>query len=580
MHSGAITEPQPLRIAQHNFALQFPPHRGPMSARLLPRTTLLAVATLGVAALALTGCAPQSSTSAGSDKPVSGGTLTYASGDAEPTCLDPHVGGNYPQALVATQYLEELVSKNSKGEIIPWLATKWTEAKDGLSWDFTLKQGVKFTDGTPLDAAAVQANVNHVQDPATASSTGYLALGKVQSTEIVSADVIRFTLSAPDSALLESLTQPWLAIESPTALKRSQQVNCTSPVGTGPFIVTQWKKQDSITLVRNDDYTSPPADAKHSGKAYLSKIVWRFIPDSASRYAALKAGEVDVIDNAQPDTIVAATKAKTLTELNAPRPGASNRIELNSGQAPFNDVKVREAFIRAADVNDGITSLFFDTAKRSYSPLSSVEPLGVSEPELFNYDPKQANSLLDAAGWKTRDSAGYRIKDGKRLTVLFPVSTNQSIPAEQSLFEQIQQTTKKVGFEVKLEPMDLSSWYTALAKNEYNAVSAPYTKVGPDVLRILYDSSSITPAPSGYFANLAQVNIPSLDATLQKAAEVSNPTERAALYAKAQKTVLEGYYLLPLYDQQNHYLLRNSVVGMRALPSVSTPLFYDAWLRR
>jgi len=554
-----------------------------MPARPPIRTALVAAATAAALALSLTGCSPQhtGAQNAGSGgSPVSGGTLTYASGDAEPTCLDPHVGGNYPQALVATQYLEELVSENDKGDIIPWLATKWSEASDGLSWDFTLRKGVTFTDGTPFDAAAVKANIAHLKDPATGSSTGYLALGKVADTEVVSPNVIRFHLSEPDSALLESLTQPWLAMESPSALKRSQAVNCASPVGTGPFIVKQWKKQDSITLVRNDHYTSPPADAKHTGKAYLSKIVWRFIPDSASRYAALKAGEVDVIDNAQPDTIVAAHKTRSLTELNAPRPGASNRIELNSGKAPFNDERVREAFIRSADVNAGIKTLFFGTAKRSYSPLSSVEPLGYSEPKLFDYDPKQADRLLDAAGWASKDSAGYRTKNGQRLTVVFPVSTNQSIPAEQSLFEQIQASAKAVGFDVKLEPMDLSSWYTALAKNDYNAVSAPYTKVGPDVLRILYDSSGITPAPSGYFANLAQVSIPRLDATLRKAAQVSDPAQRAALYTQAQKTILEGYYILPLYDQQNHYLLSNNVVGMRALPSVSTPVFYDAWLKR
>lgn len=547
------------------------------------RSVFAAVVTATLAALALSGCSPQhpgAPDAGGTSGPVRGGTLTYASGDAEPTCLDPHVGGNYPQALVATQYLEQLVSENTAGDIIPWLATKWSESGDGLSWDFTLKSGVTFTDGTPFDAAAVQANVAHLKDPATGSSTGYLALGKVTSTEIVSPSVIRFHLSQPDSALLESLTQPWLAMESPTALKRSQAANCASPVGTGPFIVHEWKKQDSITLVRNPHYTSPPKDAKHTGNAYLSKIVWRFIPDSASRYAALKAGEVDVIDNAQPDTIVAAHKTKSLTELNAPRPGASNRIELNSGKAPFDDKRVREAFIRSANLNAGIKTLFFGTAERSYSPLSSVEPLGVSEPALFGFNPSKANALLDAAGWTTRDGDGYRTRDGKRLTVVFPVSTNQSIPAEQSLFEQIQAGAKKVGFDVKLEPMDLSSWYTALAKNDYNAVSAPYTKVGPDVLRILYDSAGITPAPSGYFANLAQVSIPQLDATLEKAARVSDPQQRAALYATAQKTILEGYYILPLYDQQNHYLLRNDVAGMRALPSVSTPVFYDAWLRR
>ncbi|WP_423923447.1 ABC transporter substrate-binding protein [Frigoribacterium sp. 2-23] len=543
-----------------------------MRTRPLALTALAAVALLAVA-----GCTANG-TPTGSSTPVSGGTLTYATGDAEPTCLDPHVGGNYPQALIATQYAESLVSKNSKGDIVPWLATEWSEATDGLSWTFTLKKDVSFTDGTPFDAAAVAANIAHLQNPTTLSSTGYLALQKVTRVEAVDATTARIDLSSPDSALLESLSMPWLAMESPKALQRTQEVNCESPVGTGPFVVTKWVKQDRITLDRNDGYTSPPADARHDGAAYLDEIVWRFIPDSASRYAALQAGQVDVIDNAQPDTLVAAAKNDALDEIDAPRPGASNRLELNSGKAPFDDERVREAFVRGVDVNDGIDSLFFGTAKRSYSVLSSVEPLAYSDEKLFGYDEDAANALLDQAGWTTRDSDGYRTKDGQRLSLAFPVSTNQSIPAEQSLFEQIQAGAKKIGFAVTLEPLDLSSWYAALGSNEYDLVSAPYTKVGPDVLRILYDSSGITPAPSGYFANHSQIDDPTLDDLLTRASQTSDTGERADLYEKAQKIILSGYYVLPLYDQQNHYLLSTKVHDARALPTVSAPTFYDAYV--
>nr|BFF14547.1 ABC transporter substrate-binding protein [Microbacterium flavescens] len=417
----------------------------------------------------------------------------------------------------------------------------------------------------------------HVQDPETLSSTGYLALGKVTGVEAVDARTARFDLSAPDSALLESLTQPWVAMESPTALERTQEENCESPVGTGPFVVDSWTKQDRIVLTRNDDYTSPPADAGHDGPAYLDEVVWRFIPDSAARYSALQAGQVDVIDNAQPDTLVAAADDDALAEIDAPRPGAANRIELNSGKAPFDDERVREAFITGVDVNDGIDSLFFGTADRSYSPLSSVEPLAYSDPSLFEVDVDAAKALLDDAGWTARDSDGYRTKDGERLSLEFPVSTNQSIPAEQSLFEQIQAGARDLGFEVTLSPLDLSSWYGALAANDYDLVSAPYTKVGPDVLRILYDTAGITPAPSGYFANLAQLSDPALDELLKQAAETSDADERADLYQQAQRIILESHTVLPLYDQQNHYLVRSSVAGVRALPPVSAVTLYDAY---
>ena len=539
--------------------------------------TLPSLAAAASVILVLAAC---SSPGTSGSEPVSGGTLVYASGDAEPTCLDPHVGGNYPQALVATQYLESLVSKDSDGEIIPWLATEWTESDDGLTWDFTLRDDVTFTDGAPLTADAVVANIAHLKNPDTGSSTGYLAVQKVTDVTAVDDTTARLTLSSPDSGLLDSLSQPWLAIESPTALERPQDENCESPVGTGPFVVTKWDRQQSISLERNDDYTSPPADAAHKGKAYLKSIEWRFLPDSASRYAALQSGTVDVIDNVQPDTIVAAQKEDAIEELDAPRPGASNRIELNSSKAPFDDALVREAFIRSANVDDSVTSLFFGTAKRSYSALSSVETFGVSEPDLFAYDQDEAASLLDQAGWTGMNADGYRTKNGEVLELDFPVSTNQSIPAEVSLFEQLQSTAKEAGFKVNLEPLDLSSWYGALGENDYDLVSAPYTKVGADVLRILFDSSGTVPAPSGYFANHSQVKDPALDALLEGANATSDADERADLYAQAQEIILGGFYILPLYDQQNHFLLRSDVKGLRAMPTVSTPTLYDTWLAR
>lgn len=531
--------------------------------------TVAAVASATAVVLVLAGCSG-AGTSTTSSKPVSGGTLTYASGDAEPTCLDPHVGGNYPQALLATQYIEELVGLED-GEPTPELATKWTTSDDGKTLTFTLRDDVTFTDGTPFDAAAVVANIEHVQDPATASSTGYLALQSITKATATDDHTVTLSLSRPDSALLESFSQPWVGMESPKALERKQATNCESPVGTGPFAVTGWKHGDRVTLTENTDYWGKT-------KPRLSGITWRFLPDSTSRYAALQSGQVDVIDNAQPDQLKAASAKGAIRDLDAPRPGASNRLELNSGHGVFRDEAVRQAFIAGAEIDPGLQSLFLGTAKRSYSVLSSAEPLAYSEKSRFDYSPTKAKQLLDDAGWKV-GSDGIRQKDGQQLTVTFPVSTNQSVPAERSLFQQIQASEKAVGFKVVLDELDLSSWYAALAANEYDVVSAPYTKVGPDVLRILYDSASIEPAPSGYFANLAQLDDPALDTLLEQAARTSDADERADLYEQAQKAILASDTVLPLYDQQNHFLVRSAVHGIQTT-SVSTPWFGTAWIDR
>ncbi|WP_144754804.1 ABC transporter substrate-binding protein [Curtobacterium pusillum] len=530
--------------------------------------TATAVAGAAALLLVLAGCTGGSATS--SSTPVTGGTLVYASGDAEPTCLDPHVGGNYPQALLSSQYIEELTALDD-GKPVPALAKSWTTSDDGKTLTFTLRDDVTFTDGTPFDAAAVVANIEHVQDPATASSTGYLALQSITKATATDDHTVTLTLSRPDSALLESFSQPWVGMESPKALQRSQETNCESPVGTGPFEVTAWKHGDRVTLQKNADYWGATAPR-------LDGITWRFLPDSTSRYAALQSGQVDVIDNAQPDQLKAASAKGSIRDLDAPRPGASNRLELNSGHGVFRDEAVRKAFIAGAEIDPGIESLFLGTAKRSYSVLSSVEPYGYSDKSLFGYSPKKAKQLLDDAGWKV-GSDGIREKDGQQLTVTFPVSTNQSVPAERSLFQQIQASEKAVGFKVVLKELDLSSWYAALAANQYDVVSAPYTKVGADVLRILYDSASITPAPSGYFANLAQLDDPELDDLLQRAAQTSDTSERGDLYERAQKIILSSGTVLPLYDQQNHFLVRSSVHGVQTT-AVSTPWFGTAWIDR
>lgn len=539
------------------------------------------LATAAIGGLALAGCGDSGSTQGeASGEPQSGGTLIYASGDAEPDCLDPHYGGNYPQGLISTQYLETLFTKNEDGETVPWLAESSEVSEDGLTHTITLTDGITFHDGTPLTSEAIKANVEHLQDPDTASSTGYLAVQKVQEVEIVDDLTADLHLSAPDNALEESLSMHWTAIQSPAALAREVQENCESPVGTGPFTVDSWDREQQINLVRNEDYVLPVEDSERENDlAYLDGITWRLIPEAATRYAALQSGEVHVIDNAQPDTIQSADNAN-IGHLDSPRPGASNRIELNSSQAPFDDPLVREAFIRAVDVDGGIQALFFDTAPRSHSLLSSVEPLGYSDDSLFYRDVDEANDLLDEAGWTERDEDNVRMKDGERLELIMPVSTNQSVPAEQSLFEQFQAQAGEVGFDMQINLLDLSSWYAALGEHNYNLVSAPYTKVGPSVLRILYHSSSIEPAPSGYFANNAQVDIPELDEILVQAEETTDDAERADLYEQAQQMVLEDFYVLPLYDQQNHFLYTADVQGMGEASAIAAPEYYNVWLNQ
>ena len=159
---------------------------------------------------------------------------------------------------------------------------------DGLSWEFTLQDDVTFTDGSPLDAAAVKANVAHIQNPRPVVDRLPRSRQGRPASRPSPTDVARFTLSAPDSALLESLTQPWLAIESPTGSSAARR-ELLRPRGHRPIRVTSGSSRTRHADGTRPTTRRPPTPRTAAG--HLDSITWRFLPDSASRYAALQAGQ-------------------------------------------------------------------------------------------------------------------------------------------------------------------------------------------------------------------------------------------------------------------------------------------------
>ncbi|UGQ11968.1 ABC transporter substrate-binding protein [Yinghuangia sp. ASG 101] len=539
------------------------------------KLTSTAAALTAAGALLLTACGGSGDDDA-SATPRPGGTLVYATGDDEPTCLDPQQRGNVPQALLATQYLQTLFFQDDKGEILPWLATSWTEAPDHLSWTVELRDDVRFSDGTPFDAAAVKTNIERVLDPETGSTTGRLALSKVAAVQVPAPHTARIELKEPDSALLESLSMVWLPMQSPAALARGLTANCESPVGTGPFTVESWHRQDSVTLVRNANFTTPPPGSAHTGPAYLDRITWRFVPDGTSRFAALQSGQADVVDVLEPQHAVAAKGNPNLAVTIAARPGKPVQLELNTTRAPFDDASVREAFWASVDIDAALASVYLGTTERATSPLSSSTRYA-ADTIRDTYDPAKAAALLDAAGWTGRDGDGIRTKDGRRLTVSLPYTT--AIPLQPGVYEQIQATAKKSGFDVELRPLDTAKWWIANNEWDYDALPMYYTKNSPDVLRITYHSAANADAtPNSYHANNVHLADPEVDRLLTEAGQTTDEAVRADLYRRVQQTLADGHYILPVHDQQTRIGAQKKVKGIRLLPSLALPSFYDTWI--
>ncbi len=147
----------------------------------------------------------------------------------------------------------------------------------------------------------MKANFEQILDPATQSQTdtGYLR-PYYKSSRAVNPSTFELTLSSPYSALLPVLSQAFFGIESPKAMARGLEANCQSPVGTGPFIVRQWNRGQSVELDRNPEYNSAPQDAKHQGPAYLEHVSWKFLEDGSVRFAAVQGRDADIIFNPPP----------------------------------------------------------------------------------------------------------------------------------------------------------------------------------------------------------------------------------------------------------------------------------------
>ncbi|WP_435281608.1 ABC transporter substrate-binding protein [Streptomyces koelreuteriae] len=537
-----------------------------------PSRLLLALPLL----LLATACGTGEATTSVTARPAPGGTLTYAT-DREPTCLDPHVAGDMPQAYVAQQVLDSLVALDSEGRARPWLATSWDIAKGGRTYTFHLRRDVRFTDGTRFDAAAVKANFDHMVDPDTQSGTagGYLA--PYQRTDVLDAFTARVHLDRPYSPFLNMLAQAFLGIQSPKALARSKEANCAAPVGTGPFIVRKWNRQSDVVLVRNPRYNSPPPYAKHRGPAYADKVIWRFIPEPATRFAAVQSGQVDVIDALPPEDQRTAEHDDRLKVVVRDRPGNPTNLALNTSRAPFDDLRVRKAFLYSADVADGLKSVFFGQYRRAGGPLSYVTPhYSDAHENAWPYDPQKADSLLDRAGWRERDGDGYRVKNGVRLTAEVLLKSDIT-PNQLALMEQVQATAKDVGFQLKLLRLDAASVNTRYQAGKYDLRDGYWNTNTPDVLHTVFGSEYAV--RNGIHSNATYAKDPALDKLFRAAQATTDPDEQQRLYGEAQRLISAGAYQLTLYPQTTRLAAHHgSVRGAALEPALSLPYLYDAWV--
>lgn len=368
-----------------------------------------------------------------------------AGADATPSGAFQARLGVYP---LNTNVAEPLVRLTSDFGVAPLLAVRW-EYRGENTWRFVLRQGVRFHDGQPLTARAVQESLTQVAE----ARLGYSGLEK-RSFAIVDDSTIDITPTEPNLRLPEQLVHPNYSIFAPGTAPG------VHPVGTGPFKFVEYEPNHRLAVVRNDSYWGEPAR--------LARITFLFYPDATTRVLALSAGEVDLIIDLPREQVAGMARQSDLRVARAP-PGLILALQTNShGLPPYDllaDRRVRRAIGRAIDRErlvgqvwegeaDPVQNMTVPAVLGEYADRVSGSP----------YDPRRAAEMLNAAGWR-RGSDSIREKSGRRLHLVLLANPE----GDAGTAEFLQAELRKVGVEVEWVKLpDLGSYAARMARGEFD----------------------------------------------------------------------------------------------------------------
>ncbi|HVV11353.1 ABC transporter substrate-binding protein [Amycolatopsis sp.] len=543
--------------------------------RRLPAFPLFSALFL-IVCVALSGCTGGTGADAGASSPKAGGTVTYGI-DTAPACFDIHASSADMVAEIQRNVFDSLVSEDTGHTFHPWLAESWTVAGDLKSYTFRLRHDVTFSDGTPFDADAVKANFDHIVAPATKSQYAKNLLGPYRGTEVLDPYTVRIDFTQPFAPFLQAASTAYLGFYSPKALAANADKLCAggpADVGSGPFLFSSYTKGQSIVLTRNPGYRWGPANAAHTGPAYLDSLVFRVLPEDSTRVGALTSGQIDGAKSVPPLQVKTVEADSGVALLRMDQPGEPYGLYLNTSAAPLDDQRVRQAVQAGINVTQDVQAVYFGQYKQSWGPLSPTTPS--YDPGVENsrhYDPAKASRLLDEAGWTARDAQGFRTKDGQRLSLFWPALPAASIREQRALLDQaVQADLARIGIDAPHPNVTAAEYNQRVASGGFALFTVSWARAEPDLLRLFFASGSKPPAGD----NVAHLADAQVDQWTAAGASTTDQASRDGVYSQVQRRVLELGAMVPLYVTAIIDGFAKNVHGVAFDPNAWL-LFYDAW---
>ena len=542
--------------------------RRPRARRQL-RTTVSACA--AVTALTLAGCSSVTPAGSGSpsgqgaatagaggdvfgqpataDQVKNGGTLVMAL-SAEPDQLDPALSRSLYSRYVFHAMCQKLYDVNEKAKIVPQLATDLPQTSDdGLTVTIPVREGVKFADGTPFNAAAVKATIERELTIKTTARKS--ELGPITTVDAPDDKTVVVHLSSPFAPLTAALTDRAGMIVSPTQAKKLGDKFATDPVCVGPFKFSKRVPQNSIDLVKDPNYYD-------ADKVHLDAISYRIITDASIRSANLRSGDVQVADSLSAQDVPGLQAQPTITVLRSQSLGYQG-LTINIGNVdgvgtppkPINrpeakDAKVREALKLSIDRKALVKVIFNDLNNVACSPISPTTEFSSDLAQQCSpHDPAKAKQLLEQAGVSTP----------VRLAMI--TSNN---PDSLRLAQALQAMVKEGGFDLQIKPVEYATLLDQQDRGDFSVLQLGWSgRIDPDanITNFLHTGGS---------QNVSGYSNKTVDGLLDEARQAQDPAKRRDLYAKVVEQLHQDNPIIYLYRQSNLTGVSNTVKGVQVFP--------------
>ncbi len=479
---------------------------------------------------------------------TAGGDLIIAV-PSDAVSLDPHGSNDVPSSNVSTNIYDSLLYQDADGELHAALATEWELVEDTV-WEFQLRDGVTFHDGSAFNAEVVKANFDRVLDPDVASPRSFL-FDMITEVTVVDEFTVQFTTEFPFAPLPSHLAHTGGGIISLDSIeadyaamadgKDPGSVINESPVGTGPFVFDDWVPGQYVKLAKNDNYWGEPAK--------VDTVTFNVVPEDLTRVAELETGNAHIIEqvrstdvsriDANADSFVELTDSLSLAY-----------IGFNLDKEPFNDVRVRQAISMAIDKDMIINGLLDGYGTPAVGPLAP-NVFGFNENvSPIEYNIEKAKELLADAGYE----------DGFETTIW----TNDN-PARMDTAEFVQDQLKDIGIDVSIEVIEWGTYLASTANGEHDMFILGWVTVTADAdygMYALFHSNN-----QGEAGNRTFLANNELDELLDAARQEGDPDVRFDLYTQAQEILVEEAPMLYTHHQQYIVGVSNDIQGFWQHPN-------------